>query len=329
MKAMTSRIALLTLAAFALTSHSPVRGAAPEPASQRWYNVELMVFSRTDPSAAESEAWPPLPDLSYPAEFRFLKYPETATAEAPVPLVGTNDGRETMAEDPNQGAQDPNQFLQAPEKLRPQPFVRLDKEQWEFRQRADRMQRSGRYDIHFHESWNQPIVSRENTLPIMLDQSGYLRDWPKLQGSITLYLSRYLHLETNLWLNTTGSYFPDDWQMPAPPLGPGPVNITEQVNEESVVDKEIFDNGSDAAVGDAATFTQFAPKEDEPTLGSGPIYPWRHAVVLQQRRKMRSQEVHYIDHPMMGVIVLVTPLSEEDLELLALEERGLDPNQPR
>ncbi len=31
---------------------------------------------------------------------------------------------------------------------------------------------------------------------------------------------------------------------------------------------------------------------------------------LQDSRKMRSKEIHYIDHPMMGVLVLITPVGK-------------------
>ena len=35
---------------------------------------------------------------------------------------------------------------------------------------------------------------------------------------------------------------------------------------------------------------------------------------------MRSTEVHYIDHPRLGVVIKITPLTEEDLELMASAE---------
>ncbi len=31
---------------------------------------------------------------------------------------------------------------------------------------------------------------------------------------------------------------------------------------------------------------------------------------LQESRKMRSKQIHYIDHPMMGVLVLITPVGK-------------------
>jgi len=31
---------------------------------------------------------------------------------------------------------------------------------------------------------------------------------------------------------------------------------------------------------------------------------------LRERRRMRSKELHYIDHPLMGVLILFTPIGE-------------------
>ena len=37
-----------------------------------------------------------------------------------------------------------------------------------------------------------------------------------------------------------------------------------------------------------------------------PRYDYRHAVLLEQRRRMRSGELHYIDHPMFGIVLKVS-----------------------
>jgi hypothetical protein len=49
----------------------------------------------------------------------------------------------------------------------------------------------------------------------------------------------------------------------------------------------------------------------------GPAYPYRHAVALQQKRRMRSKEIHYIDHPMLGLIIKFTPLRSPEPEVAA------------
>jgi hypothetical protein len=45
---------------------------------------------------------------------------------------------------------------------------------------------------------------------------------------------------------------------------------------------------------------------------------------------MRSTEVHYIDHPLMGVVVLISPVTDEELEAMAAVEftvPDVDPDQ--
>jgi hypothetical protein len=150
----------------------------------------------------------------------------------------------------------------------------LPSTQREFAGRADSMQRSGRYRILFHEAWIQPMVEQSAALPIVLDRSGDGGQWPALQGSIKLYTMNDLYLETNLWLNTQGEYLHSTWRMPPPPLGPRFVESSSAISEQT--DKD---------------------------------YPYRHAVLLQQTRHMRSGEVTYIDHPMIGVVVKITALS--------------------
>jgi hypothetical protein len=83
-----------------------------------------------------------------------------------------------------------------------------------------------------------------------------------------------LYLETNLWLNTQGEYLHSAWRMPPPPVGPRSIESPSAISEQQ----------------DRA-------------------YPYRHAVLIKQTRHMRSGEVTYIDHPMMGVVVKITALS--------------------
>ena len=40
--------------------------------SERWFRVELMIFSHESASAASAERWDPAPPLAYPPEARFL-----------------------------------------------------------------------------------------------------------------------------------------------------------------------------------------------------------------------------------------------------------------
>ncbi len=329
---------------------------------ERWYQVELLVFSNEN--SFGTEQWEPLPSLTYPDSGRFLIFPETnrarveeyrarasalsadtaerefevesetdefgrqfirilpvAVDEAPdIPLATPPAGEEPPPGDP-QVAVDPNAPAFEEPPLYPTPFVALPPSSREFYGKAAYMQRTGEYRTLFHETWIQPVLEEERAIPLILDRSGDDQAWPRLQGSIKLHLSRYLHIEANLWLNTRGDYLPEHWRMPPPPLGPVSVIVEEPEPEQQVLEEEepVLLEEEEAA----------ELEEEEQAEPEGPVYPWRHAVLLHQKRKMRSNEVHYIDHPLLGVVVKLTPLDEEQLQLLAeAEQASLESNSP-
>ena len=311
---------------------------------ERWYRVELLIFSHESSAAAGSEHWESTPSLVYPQQGRFLvdpqrvasnlaQYDATSTVDelghqtliiAPT-LLEDGGGIEPLPESEPKPA-----ILPAEQKtstkaiipMTPSPFITLTHSELEFRGKAAYMARTGRYQTLFHESWVQPMVEQGRTLPIIIDRSGDSEDWPRLQGSVKLYVSRYLHLETNLWLNTSGSYLPQGWDMPAAPLGPKSLTIIYPPEPEPELEPEA---DFEPEPIDTGFFTPGGEQEAEKEIlePQGPTYPWRHAIALQQKRKMRSTEVHYIDHPMLGAVVKITPLTQEELQQLATAEHEL------
>jgi hypothetical protein len=311
----------------------------------RWFRVELLVFSHESKQAAEQ--WEPAPSLVYPGATRFLVEPQRIKnnlARHQADSVVDEFGRQILTTLPKSGSQNLSRASanattdiplagggassaagQAaaevqPAALRPTPFVALPGSQREFRGKAAYMQRSGQYQTLFHQTWVQPVPGQAAALPIVLDRSGDTGQWTRLQGTITLYLSRYLHLETNLWLNTQGEYLPGDWRMPAPPLGPPSLIIeglpTPQNNPTTWTSAE----------QQASTVPGAETAITEREVDTGPVYPYRHAILLQQKRRMRSTEVHYIDHPRLGVVVKLTPVTADELETMALAEAGTASN---
>ena len=259
-----------------------------EAKTDTWYQVELIVFSH--PAGNDAEQWDATPDLAYPSASRLL------ADEVSAPIVTSQ---------PEQGAPT------AP--LQPAELTILPSSQQALRNKAAAIQRSSRYQILFHEAWNQQMTDQANALPIVLDRSGDGGAWPELQGTIKLYVARYLYLETNLWLNTQGEHLTGSWRMPAPPIGPSSLIFEapepelelelEQPQRETITADPAIDLESQRVPSTLITITKRAETLE-------PIYPFRHAVRLHQTRRMRSGEVHYIDHPMLGVIVKITPLPD-------------------
>jgi hypothetical protein len=254
-----------------------VSHAWPVPA-QSLYRVELMVFAY--PAGGASEQWEATPELAYPERARALSDPRNQDDMTP------RAGNTGELPSPSASSATPEPDLQ------PQPaaFALLPARAREFGNRTAAMQASGRYRILFHEVWVQPMPTQSAAIPIVLDRSGEGGAWPELQGTITLYQAGGVVAETNLWLNTMGEYLPGTWRMPPPPRGPEP--------------------GRYAQSGAALAAQDVAGQAGEARVDGVGEYPYRHAVHLQQSRQIRSHQVAYIDHPMLGVAVKISPVEE-------------------
>ncbi|MEP0202626.1 MAG: CsiV family protein [Halioglobus sp.] len=305
----------------------------------RWFRVELLVFSHETGSADRAESWEPTPNLRYPDSVRFLvddaqvkRNIQTIgqdslldargvqTIKLPLPDSALNSRSSTSRQStdiPRQNSAAGDQASSAgaaaaidPQgrgsALLPAPFVQRPAAEREFHGKAAYMQRTGNYRTLYHHTWLHPMRDESSALPIVLDRSGDTRDWPALQGSVKIYLSRYLHIETNLWLNTTGNYLPGQWAMPPAPLGPPSLIVIEP--EISQPEPLSVTNDNELV------------SETDTTLE--PAYPWRHAVRFTEKRRMRSNEVHYLDHPMLGVVVKFTPVPQEELQAIAEADRA-------
>lgn len=362
----------MNLTACALAALTTLGGAVATAQDARWFRVELLAFankSNLPPGgSALPEQWDATPELAYPSASRFLvdpalvarnkqqfpgnsfidEYGRQIITSLALPDSGT--GSSISGPIPLQGAATPStpkpltpviSDQEAPpvSYALPRPFVVLPSAYQEFRGKAALMQRSGRYSILLHESWVQPVTSEDRSLPIVLDHSGDTKQWPQLQGSIKIFLSRYLLLETNLWLNTSGDYLPaGTWKMPPPPFGPPSLVVEEEevIDLAAAIDQIPDTAGSGAETGvlvaesggvpvpASATplpaegaLAEGASTITEPPEVAGPVYPFRHAVLLQQKRRMRSGEVHYVEHPLMGLIIKFTPVTAEELAAIA------------
>ena len=359
---MRQLLPLLLLAGLpAVAQEDPGEGAAS------LYRIELIIFANRDPEAAAGEAWPPEPDLAYPADWQILGSGDTwqpadreyrlQRVEDTVPeifdLFWDRSIDELWAAYRQKRLRQPDIELEPLYTLDvPRPMIRLPAEQRQLNTQRRRINNSAGLDVLVHESWLQQIRSEDESLPILFDTPERFGDYPELQGTILLYRGRYLHIATNLWLNTDGRYLdaPDSWQMPAPPLPPDPTEPTLQpfrvdpphdwleTKPYALRGQQKTTNGHPptettpmavpvAQHGPPSSGRVRAPDETEaipvgdsgaqhtPVSGMLPAkslttpavdYDFRHAVVIRQQRRMRSNELHYIDHPMVGIVIKIS-----------------------
>ena len=174
---------------------------AQEEEKERWYRVELLIFSHESSTASDSEQWNPTPSLAYPGQGRFLIDPQRVTDNlALYDATSTVDalGHQTLTiipppaedEDEAKPLAEPEPITPADEQqppdvvlaTTPSPFIQRPHSELEFRGKAAYMQRTGRYQTLFHETWVQPMVEQGRTLPIIIDRSGDTEAWPPTSG---------------------------------------------------------------------------------------------------------------------------------------------------
>lgn len=223
----------------------PLTGQAEQTT---WYEVELIVFSRTNPHW-DAEVWP-----------QFYERPDLGPA---ISLGG-------------------NSAAVLGKGYNPKAFTPLAQNEYRLSEASARLASSSNYQVLMHTAWRQPGLERDKAVAVQLqtqasaaraaepvDNEAYgALPEERLNGTVRLVLSRYLHLETELY------YTP----------------------EESA--------GYFSNVG--LNSTEASPQDSGETMRSMlPRY-----FLLKDSRRMRSRELHYIDHPLLGVIALVTPQEE-------------------
>ncbi|HCS64935.1 MAG TPA: hypothetical protein DIW64_13150 [Cellvibrio sp.] len=244
-----------------------------------WYQVEMIVVARKDD--AGQEHWPSNIKLRYPGDWVELKDPTAAEAN-------TADINAPAAVD-----------------LTKEAFYLLPASERQLNVQAQKLQRSARFEVLFHNAWRQVITNKKSSKAIIINGGQSFGQHQTLEGSIRLSVATYLELQTNLWLAQFDVNVGQEITQPWPEIPVRP-NLTTTAISNLSLDSDVeleqalanentqWSNGGFDANTNAA-----APETDN--------FVTRQIILLQQERDMRSNEVHYIDHPALNVIIQVTP----------------------
>ena len=134
------------------------------------------------------------------------------------------------------------------------------------------------YETIMHVGWTQPTLPPDDTRPLQLRVLG--EPPAGLDGSFTLYLSRYLHLVVDLALDA-----PDD------------------AAASSRADNPPF-YSDDPAYSFGDSRPQYGDNFERHTQ------PVRYRI--QENRIVKNGELRYFDHPKFGVLAKITRIEEEE-----------------
>lgn len=276
----------LTQSALVFIAANTMAAEAP-----RWYEVELALISYKDDQKIDQESWPEIL-IETPAKTLNTETSLEQTPTEPVaPWQWLNWWNETTQPQGLFNIQ--TQPASSNATLLETPFTNLG---LAFADKVDKFDKARGLKIVWSEKWRQPIPDRTDALldenQIKIDiktalnfNSAIKKHEPLVEvsvsGNLYLYRSRYLHLVTDLTVQ--------HWQ---------------GLESNSSVDQaiKVLPNHSRNDLNIVPSNTS------SPVIAVNEI-PLRAARVKQSRR-MRSTELHYIDHPMLGVLVRVSPIEE-------------------
>lgn len=266
------------------------QSALAEIAETRWYDVEVILFAQTNQNYRDSESWP----IDY----------------TPPDMV---NAKELLPQD--KAKRDP---------ARPTAFRLLDVDELKLDADVARINKAEDLQLLTHFGWRQPGLPQQGALAIRLDKALLDRiqamneaaaldkkqpaelertdeitatEKPQLEGTLRLILSRYLHIETDLLLKE--------------PLDEQPMyNDAQQANIVLFSEPAM---PASAAPGQSAKPDLFAMAEENAAQAPYRVY------FMHQSRRMRSNELHYLDHPLFGMLIKVTPFQPQVAENTAAQ----------
>ena len=135
----------------------------------------------------------------------------------------------------------------------------------------DRIDRSSSMRVLDHKSWIQPIGPEQTSIMIQggAEQEGKY----EIDGFISIYKKRYLHVITDLWFSKSLT------------------NNSEKIH---------FSNAGLGESKNAGLIRE--------TLNSSAF----HTFTMKQQRRVRANELHYLDHPFFGLVLKISRFKKDE-----------------
>ena len=331
--------ASVSLALTLLVSSNSHAQTEAEKTEQSWYQIEVFIFAydRSNTANASQEAWPQELGLKYPQRIvqlqdmaqlqegaqlpENLQLPELAqasnidrTAAENFGTIANDAADQTLTLAPEQSNQQTLSLALPQLPLTEQPFTLLPADQLSFHTIIKRL--TAQRDIRplFHAAWRQPIQERKLAESVLIRGGDQFDNHYELEGSISIGLERYLHISTDLWLSSFVSNAGLEKTL-WPVLPPIPVTsnaaIEAQAQDPFQSSSQNLTQGTSQSTGQDYNQAYFFSSQGfnfgNPFLDtSGNLFSVEQTVTMRQQRRMRSQELHYLDHPLMGLLVRIT-----------------------
>ncbi len=262
---------------------APVALAQEAAVPSRWYEVEVIVFERTNVAADD---------------------PERFDRSSGLPAV--KEATELLLESVNSETPLVSALSAVPP---PVPYLLLTNIEHKLAPEYASLARARNYTPLLHAAWRQPVVDEQDAPAVYLN-SRVLSDWkkkasaplmlgesqdepaveqldytnlqPEVDGFVRLSVGRFLHVAVDMEYLLPEPYWTHRDELPRLPEGAG-----------------------DSAANQATVAME---PNSLMVADTGPPAPMQHPIRryrLEESRRVRRNEVHYFDHPRFGVLVQV------------------------
>ena len=256
-------------------------------AQERWFQIELSIFSNENIEDRNAESWLPSDyELNYPENMRKLSlltdlFLSDHNLDDRSSVTGSASQEEIDAMIRNDQLKNIRPRIKSTESnfklfdFSRDDFTQLSPSDSDFQQTNRTLERSSDHRLLYHGLWRQAVRQSSNAVPIYIEGGLRYGDNHELQGSVTIRFNENedrVVVDTHIWL-IEYSIVKDsssEWELP---------QIPESIRVES--------------------------RENSSSLTYFP----NNVYVMEQSREMRSNEFHYLDHPALGLVISVKPYS--------------------
>ena len=276
------------------------------------YRIEVMMFAYLDENSAREEHWPLLEERAAQQAL------EEEAAIAAALLAAENEEMDALAEigldsdsmtvvdalsaTDSQSEQD---FEPGQEQGQDQEIIEEETassqimvlDTLEFANTVERFAYRSDIEVIWHQAWVEALDTAETAYPHeitgQIEKENFRID---LSGTISLYRSRFIHIQPDLEVNQEIFTIPDD--------APVADDFTE--TPESAVQMGQM-NSQPEMTSPVMTESLTQESTPSPAMKVEPEWIPLRAAKIERSRRMRSEEVHYLDHPLLGIVVKVSP----------------------
>ena len=179
----------------------------------------------------------------------------------------------------------------------------------EIKEIEDNLNRSKDYRVIYYNSWFQPVLEKDKTIPVYIDS---IKKDKKVYGEIKIYKERFVHIDSNIRFaeKTTEQElisYPPNLKMFQDLL-----ELNQKSNEKEVINENywiatIF-NTVKLNIQNIGEFIY--PESQDISLGykiaKVPQYKYRDLYEINRKTKLEKEKFNFIDHPHFSILIKVT-----------------------